>query len=293
LNLLTKAFVVVVTILAVILVALVVPFAAQVPDYAQQYQDMVKERDAQLAVSALEIKEVRNRMVSVEAQLTALGTENRDLGAEAEQLRNDKVALEGQLARANSTLAQVTDANAITVQVSERKDSQIASLTQRVTALTETLGQLNNSNNQLDQQIINVRSENRRLTDNYRRIQEQLQALETELAEARDRNAQLLQQAADRGYDPDANSGTVLVPVGVQIQGAVVQVEQLGDGTTHVLVNVGTRDQVRQGMKFQVSRGDRFICNVDILSTDIDESVGSVSLGGGVQPGDTIVAVNH
>ena len=59
LNALTKAFVVVVTILAVVLVALVVPFAARVPDYAEQYKQKEQELKAQLAVS----QETRNKIL--------------------------------------------------------------------------------------------------------------------------------------------------------------------------------------------------------------------------------------
>ncbi|MBX2851939.1 MAG: hypothetical protein KTR15_09365, partial [Phycisphaeraceae bacterium] len=48
-NALTKAFVVVVTILSVVLVALVIPFAARVQNYASDYEQMEQNYKAQLA----------------------------------------------------------------------------------------------------------------------------------------------------------------------------------------------------------------------------------------------------
>ena len=72
-NTLTKAFVVVVTILAVVLVALVVPFAAQVPDYAQQYKDLENELRTQLQASSKEAADVRAQIAEM-----ILADEQRD-----------------------------------------------------------------------------------------------------------------------------------------------------------------------------------------------------------------------
>ncbi|NIW70358.1 hypothetical protein GWN15_15955 [candidate division KSB1 bacterium] len=54
-------------------------------------------------------------------------------------------------------------------------------------------------------------------------------------------------------------------------------------------ISIGTADGVKEGMKFHVTRGDKFICDMLIIDTDAEEAVGALEL---VQeqpkPGDTV-----
>jgi len=43
-------------------------------------------------------------------------------------------------------------------------------------------------------------------------------------------------------------------------------------------ISIGTADGVREGMKFHVTRGDKFICDILIIDTDAEEAVGAMEL---------------
>ena len=43
-------------------------------------------------------------------------------------------------------------------------------------------------------------------------------------------------------------------------------------------ISIGTADGVKEGMKFHVTRGDQFICDIVIIDTDTEEAVGVLEL---------------
>jgi archaellum component FlaC len=43
-------------------------------------------------------------------------------------------------------------------------------------------------------------------------------------------------------------------------------------------ISIGIADGVREGMKFHVTRGDNFICDILIIDTDAEEAVGAIEL---------------
>ena len=43
-------------------------------------------------------------------------------------------------------------------------------------------------------------------------------------------------------------------------------------------ISTGTADGVKEGMKFQVTRGDKFICDIIIIDTDAEDAVGVLEL---------------
>ncbi len=43
-------------------------------------------------------------------------------------------------------------------------------------------------------------------------------------------------------------------------------------------ISLGSVDGVREGMRFHVTRGDNFICDIMIISIDIEEAVGVLEL---------------
>jgi hypothetical protein len=43
-------------------------------------------------------------------------------------------------------------------------------------------------------------------------------------------------------------------------------------------ISIGTADGVKEGMKFHVTRADKFICDILIIDTDAEEAVGALEL---------------
>lgn len=285
-NALTKTFVVVVALLAIILVALVVPFAAQVPDYAQQYKDMKAQADAAQRKNSEAAAAARQQIAAqgkglddADKQITALENENTGL-------RDNIAALELKLLMAKAAQDQGVAANQVLVQANEAKDAMLAERAGLIQKQLGSLATLQSQVGDLSQTLGIVRAENRRLSDNYLRIQEENKALTTQLSEAQAKYQDIYKRWIALGGDSEKLDDTTVSDI--NIQGAVVKIDQVSDGLTFVQVNVGSRDQVKPGMVFTVYRGDEFVGNIKIDTVDTAEAVGRLTLGGGVKEGDAI-----
>lgn len=290
-NALTKAFVVVVTILSVVLVALVVPFAARVPDYAQQFEEMKQDRDTQLAKAT----EVRTEMLSkiaadykgadeAFASVTKLTSE---LGA----ANNEINALQTQLDQARATAARSAAGLEIAVRENENKSQNISKQSELIQQNLGQIAELSSQRSDLSASLIEARSNIRRLSDNYMRIQEQNKSLNQQLLESQAQLKTAIEELA--GYRKDAEvfvaeRKEVKPDPGVVIRGSVTKIDQPIEGITLVQINVGKRDLVKPGMVFTVSRGDEYVAKVKIDSVDTAEAVGTLTLGGGIQEGDAV-----
>jgi len=285
LNALTKAFVVVVTILSVVLVALVVPFAARVPDYAQQYKEMEQDRDAQLKKAQEAAALVRNAIAAKGSELESSLASISSLTSELDRANNDNKALQTQLNQSRETASRSAAGLEISARNNETKSQTIAKQSELIKDQLGQIASLSSQRGDLSQSLIEARGNIRRLSDNYMRIQEQNKSLNQQLLESQASLKVALEKLAVF-IDIDENPLTPESPVA--IRGTVTKIDQVTDGITFVQVNVGKRDLVKPGMTFTVSRGDAFIAKVKISSVDTAEAVGELTLGGGVQEGDTV-----
>lgn len=290
-NVLTKTFVVVVTVLSVILVTLVIAFAARVPDYAQKYEDLKLELQSQIKTSSDEVAEIRAEMA--EQGIAAKENADKVMAYENElaEVKSERTALEAKLAETQNAMARMTAALEVAGRVNENKDAQIAEMSALINQQIASIGDQQGQIADLRQTLINVREDNRRLSNNYLRIQEENKALAKRNEEMQASIDVLKEQLAKYVDDPDevlASTDPRPRP-GEVIRGAVTKIEQVKD-LTFVQVNVGTRDRVKEGMQFTVYRGDSFLGNIEIASVDVDESVGRLTFGGGIQEGDAIRA---
>lgn len=286
-NALTRAFVVVAALLAVTLVALVIPFVARVDDYAQQYKDMKLAFDTQVQEASQAAQKAATEMADAGTALTSKQEENEELKSQIETLSSDKKALQAQLAQAETTMARLSAASEVSTRVNETKDAQIAESANLIQKQIASLGELQSQIADLTQTIITVRSENRRLSDNYLRIQEENKSLVTQLSEAQAKYDAVYKDLLALGGNKDEIGSKPINPAQA-IKGSVTKIDQVTEGLTFVQVNVGTRDQVEEGMEFTVFRGDKFVGKIQIASVDTAESVGRLTLGGGVQAGDAV-----
>ncbi|MGB0766365.1 MAG: hypothetical protein ACPGYV_01495 [Phycisphaeraceae bacterium] len=292
-NVLTKAFVVVVTILSVVLVALVVPFAARVPNYAEQFEQMKQDRDAQLKLAQDARNEILNDFAKKGEEFEATRDALTTLTAELDRANADNKALQTKLDQAQTTLARNSAAMEVASRMNASQSDQITQQADVINKQIAALGDLQGQNADLNQVLIDTKMDVRRLSDNYLRIQEENKALSQQLIETQAKlDTSLVKLAGfmkDAGVVVEQDAG-VLPPDGTTIRGSVTKVDQPTEGITFVQVNVGKRDLVKEGMEFVVYRGDKYVANVKIASVDTAESVGTLTLGGGIQEGDAVRA---
>lgn len=291
-NALTKAFVVVVTILSVVLVTLVVSFVARVDDYRAQYTQLDQKYRADLESANTTANKVRSLIATKGSDLETALESLSALTAELDRANSDVKTLEAKLAQAGVTVSQSTAALDIAARDNEAKSHSIDQQNKLIQDQIAQIGDLQSQRSDLSQSLIESRSQVRRYTDTVMRLQESNKALEQQLLESQASLKTTLKQVAALTPEgaPEASPASPLPPDGIAIRGAVTKIDQVTDDLTFVQLNVGSRDLVKEGMEFTVYRGDEFVGKLQIASVDTADSVGQLTLGGGVQEGDAVRA---
>ena len=284
---LTKAFVVVVAVLSILLVALVVPFVAK----TQNFQDVARQTQTQLASA-----EQRSR--SLQAELTAAQSKESEriglLNAQVSELTGNIQQLQTQLAD------EQVQSRKLAADLAQR-DADIASLaasgkqqTQLLDAVTKELNtnrsdmvkqqtqiiELVDRNNELNAQLAGLNRQVQRFQESSVASQEELDSLKTAISTLpRDVQARLR---------PGQGTGTIIPSP--PISGKITEVRSTG-GITLVEINVGRNDNVQVGMEFMVFRGSDYLGTLVIEQVDASRAAGRITLtDGDIQPNDNVYA---
>jgi len=280
-HILTKVFVVLATVLALFLAALVVPLAVNAGRIEQSIADEKARLAAAEAAGATaqaawntEKLQTAERMQSLQNQLSELqGQINRLQGESSQMLveRNravaDRVASEAKI----DELTQLSKTQAGIIsgyrdEIGKLRDNE---LTYRQRAL------------EMEQRLSDIESQRDVLDQNYRALREELAAYKQDAAAS---NAGAV--SGGTGRDQPFNYA------GALIRGTVQEVQrEPSSGKTLVRLSVGTNDRVQKNMIMRVVRGNVYVGNVTITGVDLSHSVGEVTLlsqGQEVRNGDTV-----
>lgn len=271
---LSKAFVVLATLLSVVMVVLTVGFAAQTENYREKFGEASADLQVAQSSYARQNTVLSGQLAELRAALSA--RENADNGVNAQlaaklgeiRSRDERISnLEATNARTTAALAAATETLQASNARSDAQDGQIRDLISDMATLAR-------QKSEAEQAVVAAIGLRDRYENEVRRLQEQLVALETQRAELSDRVDELEVAFQEINQDPDAVIGTT----GIRIAGAVTSVDQIGDGLTLVELNVGTRDGVKADMPFTIFRGDQYVGTIRITTVDTDKAVGEVTL---------------
>lgn len=271
---LSKAFVVLATLLSVVMVVLTVGFAAQTENYREKFGEASADLQVAQSSYARQNTVLSGQLAELRAALSA--RENADNGVNAQlaaklgeiRSRDERISnLEATNARTTAALAAATETLQASNARSDAQDGQIRDLISDMATLAR-------QKSEAEQAVVAAIGLRDRYENEVRRLQEQLVALETQRAELSDRVDELEVAFKEINQDPDAVIGTT----GIRIAGAVTSVDQIGDGLTLVELNVGTRDGVKADMPFTIFRGDQYVGTIRITTVDTDKAVGEVTL---------------
>ncbi|MHC4692833.1 MAG: hypothetical protein ACYS67_08825 [Planctomycetota bacterium] len=284
---LTKILIVLVTISAIFLCGIVVTYVALAVNYKDKHDLIKTERDG-LVETNKSLTEQRNAM---EAQ------------------KNDK---ENEL---NSTIAKLnTEIGTLKGQIKDFED-QRKNWLQRVSdmaSVVETTTQTSKETTKLmmdkEAELNKLKTEKIKLMDQFEDTSTTLleklaviQTLEKEKKQLIEEKVEL-QNRMDKLLQPTGRTPAPVVTVTpkpkeiarpapviakkIGLKGLVTAVDSKNKMAS---ISIGTADGVKEGMKFHVTRGDKFICDMLIIDTDAEEAVGALEL---VQeqprPGDTV-----
>ena len=276
-SVLTKVFVVLVTLLAVAVVAVTVPVVARTENWRakydneqtqrQQAETAARHRTAELA--ALQSRLAAN-LAENDAELATLRAENAALDETNKALEAANADLEARQRDFEARLAQLAAdgtrnqsiLQGVMAELSDRREAMLELQRQSVRNL-DTINQLQSNTDALTKQL--------------RLRREQTVALQEQVAELEDLLSRVppVILASIRGTPADqpGTDNTFVPPF--EIAGEVTDVAQ-HEGVTLVELNVGSNDRVEQNMRFMVYRGGTYLGEVVIVSVDKNASAGKV-----------------
>ena len=277
-NTLTKTFVILQLVLALVLSVLVILFA----DKQQNYRGQVAtSQKAQIVAQAM-TSQLQQANTNLQTQLTAA----LQAGAEkAGRLNNTILDVQSKLADDQTTIAQLRVAKS-------QLQTSITDLTSTVSSLNKQVAGQNSILNTMRPKLLTYVNQNaelgRRITEltNERNVARQtIQVLQESVASLHRQMSKMEVAARSSSPTSGALSNAVAgVPTSVQVNGTVMKVASY-NGHTYVSASLGTRDGVAKGTRLTIYSNGRYIGDVVVQKADATESVGVVSLQA---PGTTI-----
>jgi hypothetical protein len=291
LSVLTRFFVITVTLLSVALVAVVVPFVAKTEDYRSKVTEAENQRVRAEITARLRDAEVAQVQERVSKKLTDMSFQNQQMTSEVARLQEELNTSRALLATAKAENAN-NGANLAHLSASHEQFALIVESMRK--ELNERRGQA------LEQQkkIIELADESDRLKAELDSLTRQVRQYQETTVALEDRNADLekmlgrldpaIRQQIE-GQDVAGATNRPFMP-DYLIDGQVTKIARLDD-ETFVELNIGSNDGVEKNMKFRIHRGDDFIANLVVTVVDIDACSGRVVLvddGQQVTVGDSV-----
>ncbi len=283
-NILTKVFAVLVTILAVAFVPLVVAHAFNQPIYREQ----VRTLEQQLRIAerrADEARQIRDTYVSqvreeLERQrLTAEERQRRfeEAQARARRFEDEKRQVELNLSEQRALTQRLTEDLRMTRERLDRAEDDRRELAADKQAHVAQIAELNRELLAREALAETLRRQVRHMEEQFAVTDRKLRELEEEIAKQPETiQAQIL------GLTPREDGFVADPAISAQVIG--VSSER---GTVFVQLNVGERDNVQRNMSFRIIRGDRFLGRLIIRDVDERTSAGIVErIQDRIRPGD-------
>jgi hypothetical protein len=277
------------TISSIFLCGIVVTYVATADDFRDKYNAIRTERDSlreseknskeQLKAKVDEKVAMENNLNSIIAKL------NTDIGL----LQGEKKQIEA--------LKKIEEKRASDMAGVAETFSQTASETTKLAVDTQA---------QLTLSLAEIEKLEAQFEDNSRTLLEKLAVIQTLQKEKKQLLEEKieLQNRMDKLLQPTGRTPAPVVTVTpkteiarpapvigrkIGLKGLVTAVDLKNKMAS---ISIGTADGVKEGMKFHITRADKFICDVLIIDTDAEEAVGALELldlaREQPKPGDTV-----
>ena len=287
-HVLTKIFVVLVSLLAVTLVPLVVVYAHNEDNYKSKFQ--AAETRAAMAVQELQqIGQTHaTERARLQQQLQAVTITNESLAKIRDTAIADVHALRKDVALARSQQDKIAaDLSTITASVSAGQQLMEALMDEVRTMRSEALSAERRAV-ELDEALRDKSKQLDVAVAARRAMQEEVQQLKEEHARALDQIAiygQKYGRLEKEGFEP-------IAPVPTDLDATVLNVRR-GLQQTLAEINAGSRDGIKEGWKMTIGRRGTFLGILRIITVDINRATGVVELEdpvgrGRVEAGDRV-----
>jgi len=275
LSKLTKILIVLLTLSSIFLCGIVVTYVANADNYRQKYEDLSTDRDSLSRKVSNLTKQVNDKTAEKQALEDQLGAEIASLKEETVRAQN---ALKDSEREKSLLLQKVNNFASIVDGFTQTNDQQGL-------LLKNTLDELN----RIRTEQIKERKELNETTTSLIEKMAIIESLEAEKRQLIEEKFEL-QARLDEILQPTGRVAAAPVPVTQRrevVREAAAAVSEIGlKGLITKLdlknslasISIGSADGVKEGMKFHVTRGDEFLCDILIIDTDTEEAVGVLDL---------------
>lgn len=271
---LTKVLIILQVFGVLALCVLVVSYVASADNYKQRYEQQQQKATRATQQQQATVDDYERFKAAKEQEIANLNRENTRLKTQVTMLENQLTEanrLNGQLNdKITSLAAQIEVANRLTAEqtaIAKKAQQDIEVLRDK---LANTEAQLDQANDSLNEKIAVIEIQ----TKQIKALAQEKDALYAKLE-------QTVRQYGKTVVPPLTRPATGTAQPAVQptatrdIRGAVTRVDldkQL------VEVSIGSSAGVKEQMKLMVARGDRFVCNIQVLAVDADRAVGVLDM---------------
>ncbi|TVQ52443.1 MAG: hypothetical protein EA377_10225 [Phycisphaerales bacterium] len=273
-HVLTKIFIVLVTLLAIFLVPLIVVYAYNDDAFKARYQSA--QAEAQAARDALASTESRHGAVEsrLDRQLHEARSEVRNLERSRNEALQQVAQLESRLAASEALKADIQSELQKLVANIESGTELTNSLVGELRTLRQEAMACERQNVELDEALRDTTSQLEVAMAAQRALQEELQRMAEENAAAMNQISQYVarfgaiadDRREDEGVVPDRTLTTTVTRVRRSADQVLVE------------IGAGSRDGVQEGWTMTIGRGSMFLANVRIIEVDVNRSTGRVVL---------------
>ncbi|HDZ69324.1 MAG TPA: hypothetical protein ENH43_02775 [Phycisphaerales bacterium] len=272
---LTKILIVLLTLSSIFLCGIVVTYVATADNFKQQNKIFKTRLDA-----------AKENEKSAKRQLNENIIKNQRL---EDKLKNEIASLKGEFAKLQAKLDEVEREKAGLLQ----KVNSWTSITKDFYQTTDKQGQLLKNTleelNRVQAEQIKQRKELNETTAAFVEKMAIIKTLEAERKRLLEEKSEL-QSRLDQLLLPVGQVAAAPVPVtpkkdtarpampgakDIALQGLVKKVDLKNSMAS---ISIGSADGVKEGMKFHVTRGDKFLCDILIIDVDAEEAVGVLEL---------------
>lgn len=274
---LTKILIVLLTLSTFFLCGIVVTYVANAENYRQKYDDLRSDRDS-LSKKVKGLTEQVNEKIEQNKQTEA------KLGGEIASLKEENVRLKADIDNAEREKASLL-----------QKVNSWASIVEDFTQTNDKQGQLlKNTLDELNKVQTDQIKTRKELDETTAALVEKMAIIDTLEAEKRRllEAKTELQSRLDELLRPFGKAAAAPVPVtprekkvqpamsvpvvrDIELRGLVTAVDLKNSVAS---ISIGSADGVKEGMKFHVTRGDEFLCDILIIDVDTEEAVGVLDL---------------
>ncbi|MDA1008168.1 MAG: hypothetical protein O2800_04080 [Planctomycetota bacterium] len=300
-HILTKIFVVLVTLLAVATVPFVVVQSANEAEFKSRYESEKSGGEAARAdLSASRAQHARIE-ADLQAQLTASESKFESVLTELQTVQSDLQQAEQSFETLKGQKAQLEASIAVLAESDRARGALIESL-------SKELGQIRDRAVDSERQLVEVRKTFEIVSSNFDAAQSAQLALQEEIVRLHEEQSKEIvrlreeqSKAALSVAVEVSDSGTELVGIEVvpgvhpnkDVVARVTDVRRVG-GTTYAAIDQGQRSGVEVGWIMAVADGETYIADLRIVRIDANEAVGIVQgesdIRGLAAVGQTVVA---